>query len=171
MFINSEKLKFALRDQNLYEKKAEFQAWKFKDEAEISSRPTVAQEIKIDFSSDGYKVVYKYNRDTNSYLRFNPEGAAHNDRNTGKQLNPKNVIVIRVPSKVIDDKGRLEMDVHGEGEAIMFADGKALKGTWKKKDRTSRTKFYHEDGSEYELVRGQTFVEVVPPERSVTYSE
>jgi len=169
MFTSSEKLKFALRDQDLYEKAADFKAWKFKDEADKASRPTEAQEVKIDFSSGGYKVVYKYDRDTNSYLRFNPEGAVHNDRNTGKQLSPKNVVVIRVSNKVIDDKGRLEMDVHGEGEAIMFADGKAQKGTWKKKDRTSRTTFYLEDGTEYELVRGQTFVEVVPPDRSVTY--
>ena len=169
MFTNSEKLKFALRDQSLYEKTTDFKAWKFKDEADKASRPTETQEIKIDFSSGGYKVVYKYDRDTNNYLRFNPEGAVHNDRNTGKQLSPKNVVVIRVSNKVIDDKGRLEMDVHGEGEAVMFADGKAKKGTWKKKDRTSRTLFYLEDGTEYELVRGQTFVEVVPPDRSVTY--
>lgn len=169
MFTSSAKLNLALRDKGLDKKKTSYRSWKFKDEAEKSELPTDEQEIKIDFSSGGYVVVYKYDRATNTYLRFNPAGATHNDRNTGKQIAPKNVVVIRVAKKVIDDKGRLEMDVHGEGEATMFAEGKATKGTWKKKDRTSRTVFYAEDGSEYDLVRGQTWVEVVPPDRSVTY--
>ncbi|MBU1178073.1 DUF3048 domain-containing protein [Patescibacteria group bacterium] len=169
MFTNAEKLSFALRDQELDQKKASFKSWKFEDEVEKADRFAGEQEIKIDFSSDGYKVVYKYDRESNTYLRYNPEGAEHTDRNTGKQIAPKNIVVIRVPNKVIDDQGRLEMDVHGEGEAVMFANGEATKGTWKKKDRTDRTVFYDEGGKEYSLVRGQTWVEVVPPERSVTY--
>ncbi|MFH2105213.1 MAG: DUF3048 domain-containing protein, partial [Parcubacteria group bacterium] len=139
MFTSSDKLALALRDQKLDQKKTTYRSWKFKDEAEKSELPSAEQEIKIDFSSGGYVVVYKYDRATNTYLRFNPEGAAHKDRNNDKQIAPKNVVVMRVSNKVIDDSGRLEMDVHGEGEATMFAEGKATKGTWKKKDRTSRT--------------------------------
>lgn len=169
MFTSSDKLALALRDQGLDKKKASYRSWKFVDEAEETDLPAAEQEIKINFSSAGYTVVYKYDRAANTYLRYNPEGAAHTDRNNNLQIAPKNVIVMRVSNKVIDDQGRLEMDVHGEGEAIMFANGEATKGTWKKKDRTSRTIFYGEDGAEYSLVRGQTWIAVVPPDRSVTY--
>lgn len=171
MFTNSEKINLALRDNEYDKLTPEFRQWKFVDGAEEADRPSEEKSIKIDFSSAGYKVVYEYDKESNSYLRFNPEGAIHSDRNTGEQLSPKNVVIIRVAADVIDDEGRLGMDVTGEGDAVMFSNGQTHKGTWEKESRTSRTIFYYEDGTEHEFVRGQTWVEAVPPDRSVTYSE
>ncbi len=171
LFTSSEKINLALRDYEYDQITSEYRQWKFVDEAVEADRTSEEKSISIDFSSVGYKVVYKYDRETNSYLRFNPEGAMHSDRNTGEQLSPKNVVIIRVPAEVIDNDGRLGMDVTGEGEAIMFSNGKTYKGKWSKASRTDRTIFYHEDGTEHEFVRGQTWIEVVPPDRNVTYSE
>ncbi len=168
MFTSSEKLGYAVRDKGL-EGTAKFRAWKFKDEAALEDRPTDVKTISIDFSGSAYSVEYKYNRESNTYLRFNA-GAAHTDRNTGEQLAPKNVVVYKLPTRVIDDHGRLELDVIGEGEATMFSNGQATKGTWKKTSRTDRTLFYDENGKEYEFNRGQTWVDVIPEDKGYEYN-
>lgn len=169
LYTNSEKLKFALRDKELEGKGSDFRAWKFKDEAELEDRPDGAKNIKIDFSSAAYSVEYKYDRESNNYLRTNG-GAIHTDRNTGKQLSAKNVVVYKLPSKVIDEKGRLELDVVGKGDAYLFSDGKVTEGKWEKSLRVDRTKFYTKDGKEYEFSRGQTWVEVIPEDKKVEYN-
>lgn len=171
LFTSTEKINLALRDNEYDKITPDYRQWKFTDEVELSERPEDEKMIKIDFSSTGYVVEYKYDKESNSYLRFNPQGAIHSDRNTGEQLSPKNIVIIRLDAEVIDDEGRLGMDVTGEGEAVMFKNGETFKGTWEKSSRADRTIFYNEDGSEYEFVRGQTWVEVVPPDRDVTYSE
>jgi len=170
MYTSSENLGYALRDKGLDGvNEAKFKAWKFKDEVALEDRPSEVKNISIDFSGAAYSVEYKYDRESNTYLRFNA-GAEHTDRNTSEQLTPKNVVVYKLPTRVIDDSGRLEMDIVGEGEATMFSDGLATKGTWKKTSRTDRTIFYNENGEEYEFSRGQTWVEVIPEDKGYEYN-
>lgn len=169
LFTKSELLTYALRDKGLKDVKPTYASWKFKDDDELDVRPTGEKFIKIDFSSKAYEVEYKYDRQANEYLRFNG-GVEHKDRNTGKQIAVKNVVVIKVPTKVIDSKGRLEMDITGTGKAYMFSDGKAHEGIWRKPKREERTRFYYDDGKEHEFVRGATWIEVIPTDRSVEYN-
>jgi hypothetical protein len=170
MFTSTENLGYAVRDKGLDGiNDAKFRAWKFKDEAALEDRPTEAKNITVDFSGAAYGVEFKYDRESNTYLRFNA-GASHTDRNTSEQLAPKNVVVFKLPTRVIDDYGRLEMDVVGEGEATMFSNGMATKGTWKKSSRTDRTLFYDENGEEYEFSRGQTWVDVIPEDKGYEYN-
>jgi hypothetical protein len=170
LFTKSEFLNYALRDKKLEDVKPTYEAWKFIDDEKKENRPQEEKRVTIDFSSAGYAVEYRYDRETNSYLRFNA-GAEHTDRNTGKQISPKNVMIVVVPRvEIMDEKGRLQMDVTGEGKAYMFSNGESFVGTWKKPARIERTKFYHEDGTEHEFVRGQTWVEVVPEDRKVEHN-
>jgi hypothetical protein len=61
------------------------------------------------------------------------------------------------------------MDTIGSGKIIMFLDGKAISGTWKKTSRTSRTKYYNDQGEEIKLNPGQTWIEVVDPGTEIIY--
>ena len=170
MFTSSQNLGYALRDKGLDgTDQAKFRAWKFKDDAPLEERPTEDKLININFSGAAYAVEYKYDRQSNTYLRFNG-GAKHTDRNTGKQLAPKNVVVYKLPTRVIDDHGRLEIDVIGEGKATMFSDGVATEGTWKKTSRTGRTLFYDNNGKEYKFTRGQTWIEILPEDKDYKYN-
>jgi hypothetical protein len=168
LFTKSELLSYALRDKDLEGTQSEFRGWYFEDGKDLESRPD-EQNIRIEFSSGSYEVEYEYDKESNSYLRYNG-GVAHEDSNTSEQLKAMNVVITRVPAEVIDNEGRLGMDVTGEGEAIMFSNGEAFMGTWKKSTRTDRTIYYHEDGTEHKFVRGQTWVEVVPPDRNIEYN-
>ena len=169
LFTSSEFLTFALRDKDFQDKTPTYESWLFKDEAAKSGRPTEEKTITIDFSGPDYLVEYEYDADSNTYLRFNG-GVEHLDRNSGDQLAPTNVVIQKVESRVTDNEGRLEQDVVGIGDAIVFRDGEAIEGTWEKDDRVSRTKFLDKNGQEIALDRGQTWVEVVPTDRTVDYN-
>lgn len=169
LFTSSKLLDFAILDCGLKDQKPSYESWKFKDDKPLEERPTQEKFIKIDFSSISYLVEYSYDRENNQYLR-SMAGKPHKDKITGEQYTAKNVVVQYVSSRVKDRVGRLEMDTIGEGKALVFRDGEVIEGTWKKESREARTKFYDKDGKEIEFVRGQVWVEIVPPERPVDYN-
>ncbi|MEW6407957.1 MAG: DUF3048 domain-containing protein [Patescibacteria group bacterium] len=169
LYTSSDLIEKAIADKKYQEKMPpKYEMWRFKDEAKKDARPQEEKTIKIGFAGD-YYVEFKYNRDSNSYLRFNG-GPAHNDRLTGKQLAPKNVVIQRVPAEVnLWEKDRIDLDLTGLGEVFVFRDGEKIEGQWRKKDRLSRTKFFDKNGREISLNRGQSWVVIVPGERKVEY--
>jgi hypothetical protein len=169
LYTSSDLVEKAIADKK-YESRmpSKYAMWDFKNEIKKDKRPQEAKVIKISFAGD-YYVEFKYDRESNSYLRFNG-GAAHSDGLTGKQLAPKNVVVLRVPQEIyLGEKDRIDLDLTGEGEVFVFRDGEKIEGKWQKNDRVSRTKFFDKDSREIELNRGQTWVVVVPGEREVKY--
>ena len=57
----------------------------------------------------------------------------------------------------------------GTGDAHIFQNGIAIKGTWQKASAAEQIKFFDESGVEVALAPGQTFVEAVPQYGSVEY--
>ena len=52
---------------------------------------------------------------------------------------------------------------------MVFQNGQAIVGTWQKASALDREVFYDTNGKEISMVRGQTWVEVVPAQNKVTY--
>lgn len=146
----------------------DYEGFPHKPDASLESRPQ-HQRIVIEYSSAPYKVEYKYDSGSNSYLRFNG-GKAHLDKVTGRQLQPKNVVVMYCPTGMLDAKC-LDIQVVGSGSCLVFRDGKAVKGTWEKKDVDSPLIFVDKQGKEVPLNVGQTWVEVVKTDTPVTVEE
>ncbi|HXU23507.1 MAG TPA: DUF3048 C-terminal domain-containing protein, partial [Tepidiformaceae bacterium] len=131
---------------------------------------TPAGGIDIDFEGNRYAgqvVQWKWDAATNSYLRFE-FGGPHIDARTGQQLHFTNVIVMTAPATVVDSSGHVLIDQIGSGPATVFFDGQAITGTWKKADRTARTRFYDAKGNEIALERGPTFIEVIGLQSTLT---
>ncbi|XOU95029.1 MAG: DUF3048 domain-containing protein [Candidatus Kerfeldbacteria bacterium] len=166
LYSSGEKIVFALRDKEI-DKNGDFDLWKFKEDLKITDRTVEDKYITIDFSSFNYKVEYKYNRDTNDYLRYQA-GEAHIDRDDS-EVRAKNIIVQKVKTYLVDDQ-RLGMDTIGKGEAIIFVDGEGTVGTWEKEGIAERTLFYDESGSEIEFNAGPIWVEIVPTDREIDYN-
>lgn len=169
LFTNSDMLTKALRDTGGSDLHPSFVLWRYKDDLPLADRPSGEPYVVIKFSGYAFETEYRYRRVTNTYARFN-SGVSHTDALTGEQLQAKNVIVQIVP-KILNfgEKGRITLDVHGGGKALIFVDGGVNVGTWAKKDRTSRTEFFFEDGKPAELDRGATWVAVVPEDKAVEY--
>jgi hypothetical protein len=81
----------------------------------------------------------------------------------GSRIFADTVIVQRTDVSVLDDVGRKELRTIGTGEAIVFYNGGMIRGTWKKKSATDRTRWYDAAGSEIPLKAGKIWIEVVGP--------
>lgn len=166
LFTSAKLLAFAHRDKGT-PKEGAYAGWKFKSDAPESSRPTESKTITIDYSSFNYKVEYRYDRTANAYVRL--QGGVEQKDAGGTAFAPKNVVVMYVKTRLID-KERLGMETIGSGEAIVFRDGQALTGTWRKDRSEDRLRFFTADGQETELNAGMTWVQVVPSDRTISYT-
>jgi hypothetical protein len=160
-------------DKNNLNKPVEFELWKFKDDAPESERP-LAQSVRFNFWEDqDYIVRWVYDQATNRYLRWNGGDATemHVDALTNNQIDAKNVIVMEMGQRVVDDgteHPHLVLDTIGSGNARVFMDGKLINATWRKGTRTERTKFFGPDGAELEFNRGDIWIAVIPVGNVVT---
>ena len=61
--------------------------------------------------------------------------------------------------EVRDDHDYLAFGVHGEGDALVFTNGKVIKGTWLRYDGDfTPAKFYDEEGNEIIFNQGKTWI-------------
>lgn len=125
-----------------------------------------ATNIHIDYRVN--KNTYEYSKKTGLYKKF-VGGTEYTDKETGKQITTKNILVQKVKSKVLDAKGRLEIDMTAGGEAILFTNGVAVEGTWSRQDLDSPTMFTDKDGKEMKLNVGVTWIQVVDDTVTVEY--
>lgn len=125
-----------------------------------------AEEISFNYSAIDYK--FKYDAETNKYTRT-VFGEEYVDKETKKPITAYNVLVQKVTSSVLDAKGRLEIDMCSGGDAILFTNGKAVKGKWSRKDLDSRTVFVDTAGNEFRLTPGNTWVEVTDQNCELEY--
>ena len=145
-----------------------FVSWKFTEE----NRENVdVGKISFGFwdNKPDYDVEWTYDAGSNNYLRKNG-GKELTDLDTGNQLTSKNVVVM-----FVRERGPVDKNVHmlyttiGSGQALVFSNGKAIEGTWNKNARDERTLFLDSSGKEIPLVRGVTWIEIIPAGKKVDY--
>ena len=124
-----------------------------------------------------FAVEYDYDKATNTYLRT-WGNTQDTDRNNGKRIAPKNVVVLMAKSEQIEGQynnvqlGDPWMDESDSGEAFYYMNGKEYRGTWKK-DKTradSKLYFYDESGQEIKFVLGQIWVEILEPGQTLRWT-
>lgn len=156
-----------------------FIKWSFKDDAALADRPSNAS-IEFNFSNtkssylNDYLVKWRYDHDSNSYLRENA-GKEHRDLNTNQQILAKNVVIQFLTMSVANDG--YDEDGHGlhtlygtkgAGKAKFLIDGKVSDGMWSKKSRLERTRFVDSTGQEVKFNRGLIWIEILPVGQQVT---
>ena len=146
-------------------------AWTFADAAPIEQRPQ-GGTIVVPYLEN--RIVYKYNRDSNVYLRSVTGEKKQTDAGTKDRIAPTNVIIMAVHFGPLNDGSnhhRLEGQVTGTGKAWISTNGKTIRGTWQKKKFNGKTRFFDKNGNPVVLTRGQTFVQVVPAGTNVTIQD
>ena len=152
---------------------ANFKPWQFKDEAAVDVRAATAS-AKVGFWSafGDYTVDWKYDKGSNSYLRFHGE-TPQTDALTNEQISAKVVIVQFEDERTARDG--YPGDVHllyktiGSGKALVFQDGIVFQATWKKSDRLARSQYFDKNGAEIKFNRGQIWIQTAPTGADVTY--
>ena len=131
-----------------------------------------------------FNVDYTYDAAQNKYLRAYDSGAAHEvyrcpNEDLGEQnpetacelaqVAPSVVVAIKVPEKRAWDNYHEDITTTGLGEAYIFQNGDAIKGTWNKASKADQIKFFDDNGAEVKLVPGQTFITAVPDYGSIDF--
>ena len=116
-----------------------------------------------------FQVKYQYDAASNSYLRWRG-GTKETDKILKTQLAPKNVVIMRAPSRQIEGQYN-DVQVEGQGAVAIYRNGEEIKGTWKKSasNQKDRLSFFDEKGREIEFVPGQIWIQVVEPREQITY--
>ncbi len=131
----------------------------FKDDAALEERPTEVEDFTVEMGASLYRAVWKYDRETNTYSRYeNTDAQLMAD---GTPIQAHVIAVIATNMTVLDAIGRLSIDTIGEGDGLLLQDGIVKKMTWKKPTATDVLRYYDEQGVEIALNAGQRWVEVV----------
>lgn len=118
-----------------------------------------ATDIDITFLLKSYKVSYHYNADTLLYER-SINDKPHIDLNNEQILTATNIVILGADHKVLDDIGRLGVDVNSGGEAMLFERGKVIEGQWvRHADDVIR---FVKGGVEVPFYAGKTHFIIVP---------
>lgn len=140
---------------------------RIKDESQLG----IDQNISIGYPKP-YNVDFTYDHVTNSYRRWRG-GEKEVDQAAGRQVEVKNVVVMTAPSRQINMDYN-EVDVEGEGDALVYRNGDVVKGKWKRAHETygkeeEDDKYYFVDsqGKEIGLVEGKTWISLVQPNQRV----
>ncbi len=127
--------------------------------------------IHIDFSYNGYQVDYKYNSATNDYAR-SLAGTPHIDRNTGQQIHVKNIVVEMMPTSYGTTRigeSTVIMQTVGSGAGWVIRDGDVIPVTWKKASHAARAQLLDASGKDVPLDAGNTWYEIVPVGKTVSF--
>lgn len=147
-----------------------FKKWEFQD-GKPSATPTVSN-IKFGFwqNQPDYDVEWKYDSSTNSYKRWNG-GKEHMEWNLDKpQVSAKNVVIMFAEEKgPVDNEKHMFYQVTGTGKALIFQNGTVVTGTWSKPTALDREVFYDDNRDIVPMVRGATWIEIVPAGNSISY--
>ncbi len=104
-----------------------------------------------------HKPWFDYNEEDGLYYRyqFNEE---HIDEMNGEQIAVSNVIFKICHGEVRDANDYLAFGVHGEGEAVIFTNGKVIEGTWERTGDNAANMFYDKEGNEIVFNQGKTWI-------------
>jgi len=112
--------------------------------------------------SPSYSVTYRYDADAGRYLRFVNDQPHRTD--TGQQLAVANVVCLWVPVSPIpgDPEGRLDVDLTGQGRALVFNRGIRREARWVRLRREGPTALLDAKGEPVFLSPGPVWVHVLP---------
>jgi len=119
--------------------------------------------VEISYKSDGQMSA------GNMDIVYNSNLLKLESYETGEDITCSNIIVQKVTSSVLDNKGRLKIDMCAGGDAVLFTNGVAVEGTWSRADLDSRTVFVDKEGNEFKLTPGATWVEVMDQSCDLSY--
>ena len=119
-----------------------------------------ARRIRINFNAS---ITIEYRYKNGEYERF--EGGPFMT-NTGKQISVPNVLIQEVKisnsRRLVDIAGNPSpvLDLTGKARALLFRDGKVIKGTWHR--NKGRFNYRTKKGEDFVFARGPIWIELVP---------
>jgi len=134
-----------------------------------SSNSNHITKITIKYNSN-YMISYEYHDDQEKYYRYINQ-KPHVDQGSGEHINVSNIIIQYTSVEKIedDDKGRINVELIGEGIAKIFNKGNYQLVKWIKKNKDQKTLFLDEEGSPILYNHGNTWIHLLSPDTEVWF--
>lgn len=125
----------------------------------------------IDVRYRATRAGWVYDPARRQYLRFS-DGLPHADANTGQQIAVENVVVLYASHRetdIVESQWQgviswsLEIQLWGEGDALVFRDGRQYTARWQRPARSDMLRLVAPDDTLFTLRRGVTWFQVLPP--------
>lgn len=124
-----------------------------------------AVTVTVPFSN--YKSgVFRYDAAKKLYL-VEEYGQPYIDGNDNSQVAVTNLLVLQTTCTVVDDKGRITVDL-SSGSGWFACGGKMVPITWQKGGADQQLRYFSGDGSPLVLGAGRSYVCIIPTSRTVT---
>lgn len=120
---------------------------------------SLGQDSPLPIYEGKFQVVWKYNKETNSYLRWRGS-KSELDKNSGKQVQTQNVVLIKTTWSPIN-KDYIRVKTVGSGQAVIYKDGQIVSGFWEKKGEKEKLYFYDSNRKEIKFAPGKIWVEII----------
>lgn len=166
-YIKWDEVKAKIDEQGWWDEPKDIRPFRFLSGGQVNEGEA-AGNITVHYSSS--KCEFVYNADSGKYTRTINGGKSYVDHETGEAIKVDNILVQKVRSSQLDSYGRLEIDMCAGGEAILFTNGVAVKGTWSRDSLDSRTVFIDEKGNEFKLTPGRSWVEIANQNCTIGYN-
>jgi DUF3048 family protein len=132
--------------------------------------PQPGSQVTVKFHP-AYVSQWRYRPARKVYVRYQT-GAPHRLED-GSQIQARNVVVMVVRVRLsthLDAAGNRtpEAIVTGSGQALLFRDGRLLRGRWSRRSLVELTTFATDTGETMTLAPGNTWIELVPQGRAIT---
>lgn len=167
LFTSTELLRERMVELN-YEQPRELEFLQFALDA-VAGKGETVHKLEIYYPEKMNRAMFQYNSEDNIYQRYTG-GKPHLDGETNEQLQAKNIIIQHVDTKVLDNEGRLEVKMFGQGKIQLFSSGRVVEGIWEKKELRQPTYFYDLDGNILTINPGQTWIQIVDKRTKVVTS-
>ena len=131
----------------------------FSRKEDLPAKDKNATQIQVNISGFSYNSTYVYRENCNCYLR-SQAGVAHTDAN-GIQISTKTLIVLKMENRLATDRYHNVYGNIGSGVAIVFQDGVAQEVKWVKSSESSPLILQNNDGSNFKINRGQSWIVAV----------
>lgn len=133
------------------------------------STPTIVQ-VTVPFAP-GNSATWDYDAGLRAYAR-SINGRAHADRISNRQYTANNVVVVWARTAAtaktdVTGSQTLDIELSGSGRVSVFRDGQRYDGNWQAGSSTP-PKFVADDGQLIRLAPGNTWVQVIPANVSIT---
>lgn len=161
VYTSTERLQEFLEDEP---EMPTYESWPYQDEVSSEERGTT-RAITVVFGNDPYTVTWKYDSESNDYVRFQL-GELYRDAE-GVTVRAKNVVVMETDIEILDEIGRRKIKTIGNGPVRVFRDGLEFLGEWRRGGRDERTKFYDVAGVPIPLNAGSTWIAVTDVQPTV----
>lgn len=152
------------QEERKYKIIGEYIPFKF-NEDETSIEGSVANKVIIKYRKDN-NTEYNYDEEKKIYSRTK-DGKLHIDEADETPITAKNIIIQEAKTKVLDNEGRLEIQLIGEGQGKYITHGKFIDIKWVKKSRNDKTIYYTLEGEEIILNPGVTWIQIVEPKTEI----